>query len=332
MVARCILLALASSALCVAMAGAQAHPVPPADVVKQLRRHHHRGDWWRVTTDDGRYEVRVKQIDAEGLGGFTARRSAPPVPERLAWASIARIDLRKSHARRGQITWMILGLGAGLIPLANGNANSNQPAYYMLAGATVGAALGGRMSGMNVHERALYVAPMPALPMPAAPPDVAVSEPREAIPPSAPSASASPEIERACRRISSQDLLRVEGDFGTFHGYASSIGPEGLGGLRVETTRESVQPPGLIDWDRIHRVDVHGSNAGRGALRGAVALGAATAVLGFPIAALAQSGGSGSDTAGIVLACAGVGAGIGLVLGGTIGATIPGWHLVYRRR
>ncbi len=378
MAARGILRALALSALFPLVSAAQMHPAPTADVVTRLRRHHHAGDWWRITTDSTRYEARVSAIDAQGLAGLTTRRSAPPTPERIAWGQIARIDLRKAPSLGRRITWGILGMSAGFIPLANGHANSNQPGYYLLAGATAGAVLGGYVSEENVHEQALYVAPTGSLPaivpvvaaretarpetasvvLPSgfvlAVPDTAATDtpaattPASALPaPSpptdassaatapatSPAAASSPAIERACRRISPQNLLRIDGDFGTFHGYASSIGPEGLGGLRVETRYPSVQPPRSLSWDRIDRIEMHGGNAGRGALSGALSLGAAAGLLGALLGAALGSNNSesGSVAAEFGVAAFGVGAGVGLLMGGAIGATISGWHLVYQR-
>ena len=378
MASRWILMALALSALFPAASAAQGHPTPPAEVVRGLRRHHHGGDWWRITTDSARYEARVSEIDAEGLAGVTTARKAPPAPERIAWGSIVRIDLRKTHERRGQITWMILGLSAGFIPLANGNANTSQPKYYMIGGALAGAYLGGKLGAQNVHERALYVAPTPPVPrvvpvvaaretarsetasgiLPAkgsviadsldsaATDTAATTTPAGALPVTAPPADSpaavtpratpppattSPAIARACRRISTQNLLRIRGDFGTFHGYASSIGPEGLGGLRIETRYPSVQPPGSLSWDRIDRLEMRGSNAGRGALRGAIGVGVATGFLGIPLGAVVSDQ---SDTSmwEVAFVCAGVGAGVGLLLGAAIGASSSSWHPVYQRR
>src|SRR5947207_1161965 len=164
-IGRGIRMALALSALVPAVSAAQGHPRPGADVVNDLRRHHHAGDWWRITTDDARYEARVVEIDAEGLASVTVARRAPPAPERIAWSAFVRIDLRKSHATRGAIQGMLLGMGAGFIPFANGNANSKQPGTYMLGGALAGYLVGGMLGGADVHERPLYVAPAP----PAAP-------------------------------------------------------------------------------------------------------------------------------------------------------------------
>jgi hypothetical protein len=150
------------------------------------------------------------------------------------------------------------------------------------------------------------------------------------VPPTSLSPADSRAIEKACGRISSTNLLRIQGDFGTFHGYAATIGPEGLGGLRVETTRTSVQSPGSLSWDRVARLEVLGNNAGKGAVGGALALGAVGGLLGLPIGALASDN-SDVSVAGVALACAAVGAGIGLVVGGAGGAMSSGWHVVYER-
>jgi hypothetical protein len=353
-----ILLAIALSALSPVVTSAQGHPIPPAEVVKELSRHHHRHDWWRITTDTARFEARVAEIDANGLAGLTAAHKTPPAPERIAWGSIVRIDLKKTHETRGKITGTLLGMCAGFIPLANGNANTSQPRNYMFVGAAAGYWLGGKLGAGNVHERPLYVAPTPprspAVAVNAtAPPDsapvgraadsasavaadssaahtAAVAGPAS-VPPMAPAAT--PAIENACRRITPGSLLRIDGEFGRFCGYASTIGPEGLGGLRVETTQHSVQSPGSLAWDRIDRIEFHGGNAGGGALRGGLIVGLFTGLLGFPLAAaIESSGGSGdSQTPAIVLGCAAVGAAVGALIGAAVGASVTSWHPVYQR-
>lgn len=337
--ARGLLTTLALGVMCAGATLARAHPTPAPEVVHELRRHHGRGGWWRITTDSARYEARVRDIGAEGLGGFTTRRPSRVMPERIGWSSIARIDERESHELRGQITWMLLGLGAGIIPLANGHANSSQPRNYMLGGAIAGAAWGRHLGSRNIHERPLYVAPSP--PSPPAPVvvlrDTVVSDTLP-VPTSTAAAAeatqpgqATPEILRACRRLSSRDLLRISGDLGTFHGYASSIGPAGLGGLRLEPTLPSVQSPGSLDWERISRVECRGSNAGAGALRGALTVGAFTGLMGFLIINALGPNGSDASVPEVVVASAGVGVGIGGLLGAAIGATVSSWHRVYER-
>ena len=382
MTVRCILIALAMCSLFPVASAAQGHPTPSMDVVGRLRRHHHRGDWWRVTTDSTRFEVRVATIETGGLAGLTSRRRESPAPEQLEWRSIQRIDLRKAPRLGRRIIWGILGMSAGFIPLANGNDNGPQPGLFLLGGAVMGVVLGGHVSEDNVHEEALYVAP--TLPKPpaatvASMPEAARSaraaillpsgtvlsmspgsaaidsgtaptaanavtmmsmsapaEPPATVSPpaSSPSAANTLAIERACRRLSTQQLLRIDGAFGTFHGYASSIRPEGLGGMRIETRYPSVQPPDPLTWDRISRVEVHGGNAGSGALRGALVLGGGAGLLGAMLGAALGSdseAGAGASAAGAGLAAFGIGATVGAMMGGAIGATISGWHLVYRR-
>jgi hypothetical protein len=367
-----ILLAIALSVLLPVVTAAQGHPTPPPEVVRELSHRHHRHDWWRVTTAAARFEVRVDRIDAEGLSGVVAAPKSPPAPERIAWGSIARIDLKKTHETRGKITGTLLGMFAGFIPLANGNANSSQPGIYMLVGAGAGYWLGGKMGAGNVHERPLYVAPTPPLAPAVAvrettladsasgglaagtatglSPDSSVTDTAAAARsatarPGAPAATVAtataiaatvavtPAIASACRRITPEKLLRIDGEFGRFCGYASTIGPEGLGGLRIETTQHSIQSPGSLAWDRIDRIDSHGSNAGSGALRGGMMVGVFTGLLGFPLAAaIESSGGSGdSQTAGIVLASAAVGVAVGALIGAAVGASVTSWHRVYQR-
>jgi len=339
--ARCILIALAMSALFPVATTAQGHPTPPPEIVKELR--HHRGDRLRITTDSVRYEARVGEIDDVGLAGLTSARKSAPAPERIAWSSIARIDVMKSHALRGRITFGLLGLCAGFIPLANGNDNTSQPGYYMLGGAMLGSYLGGKLGERNMREVALYVAPLPppsAVPVATLPesartetlkvtqpsPSPLVASPRPSASASSPITS-SAAIDRACRRISSQDLLRIEGAFGTFHGYASSIGPEGLSGLRAESHYASVPSPGSVPWDRIERLHIRSGNAGKGALRGALSVGVGIGLLSIPLGAVVSDN---SDTSmwEVVFACAGVGAGIGGLIGAGIGASTSSWQRV----
>lgn len=380
MTARCILIALAMCSLFPVVSAAQGHPTPSMDVVGRLRRHHHRGDWWRVTTDSTRFEVRVATIETGGLAGLTSRRRESPAPEQLEWRSIQRIDLRKAPRLGRRIIWGILGMSAGFIPLANGNDNGPQPGLFLLGGAVMGVVLGGHVSEDNVHEEALYVAPTPPKPpaatvasMPEAArsaraaillpsgtvlsmsPDSAAidsgeaptaanavpmisapAEPTATVSPlaSSPSAANTLAIERACQRLSTRELLRIDGNFGTFQGYASSIRPEGLAGMRIETRYPSVQPPDPLTWDRISRIEVHGGSAGKGALRGALALGGGAGLLGVMLGAAFGSeseSGAGVAAAEAGLAAFGVGAAVGAMMGGAIGATISGWHLVYRR-
>ena len=69
--ARCVALALSLSATPVAAAAPYAPPAP--DVLSALARQHHPHDWWRVTVDSARYEVRVRTVGAAGIAGLQPR-------------------------------------------------------------------------------------------------------------------------------------------------------------------------------------------------------------------------------------------------------------------
>jgi hypothetical protein len=145
--------------------------------------------------------------------------------------------------------------------------------------------------------------------------------------------ASSPEVASACQRTSSKSVLRLGGDFGIFHGSATSISTAGLTGLRVDPRYPSVQSPGTLAWDRIDRMEVLGNSAGSGALKGAVGLAGLAAVVSAVTAFLyVVTGASTNSTSGeIIIASTAVGAVTGAALGAAIGSTIPSWHVVYRR-
>ncbi len=304
---------------------APVHPTPVPSMLAELQRRHHPGDWLRVTTDSTRLVARAERLDAQGLSGLTVRREVPAPPDPLSWERIGRIDVQTSRRTYGHVMGAIVGgLGGILIPAIPSGYSTTQPMAprnWFVLGALAGTFVGGHFGGRVIRERALYVAPTPVVePVPAAetPPVVAVSDPL---------------IERALRRFNSGTLLRIEGDFGRFHGYASAAGPQGLEGLRPEPSLESVASLQSIPWQRINRIDKRGGSAGRGALRGGVSLGLATGVLTSLVAAAWVSAFGGSVGAGelmlVGLAGAGVGGGVGALFGAGIGAGVASWHVVY---
>ena len=319
------------------------HPTPPPDVVAGLRQHHNRKQWFRVTTDDARYEVRVRRIDDAGLSGLTPRPKAPAPPDPLPWSAIARIDRRTSGFRGGQITGVIVGGLAGIIGANLVGLVEEHGELGVFTGLTLGAVAGGWIGGWRgdrrVREHPFYEAP--AAPAPAAlavaPADsAAVATPADSMvaapalmPPSAPSEiSASPMVASACRRLDPEDLLRVEADFGRIQGYAAHISPAGLEGLRADLAQgATVSPPPLVTWDHIHHVDKRGNSAGAFALRGGLALGVLGGVAG--LAAAGGLGGNDAETMGGGLAGAAIGGATGAALGGLIGLGVPRWHIVY---
>lgn len=365
--ARCFALALVLSAAPVAAAAPYAPPDP--DVLSSLERLHNRRHWWRVTVDSGRYEVRVRTLDAAGLAGLQPRRRSAPVPERIAWTEIARIDARESHFRSKQVQGVIYGGIAAPVLAAMGGLQDPLPVFAVFAGAGLGGWLGGLYGDTQVHERPLYIsqtllAPAPApvatrepttttaldgaaqtIPAAAAGDsarDAARSATPEAPAPSAPAPTApaiargepTPAVLAACRQIRANDLLRVRADFGMFEGYAERAEPEGLSGLRLSTVSgKAASTLVAVTWDRIERVEVHGNSAASGARKGAMAFGVLGGLVGLAaIAAVSVAGGGSSEPGGSwILAGAGLGAAAGAGLGAAIGLGISNWRTVFVR-
>lgn len=348
----------------IAAAGPYAPPAP--DMLSSLERLHNRHDWWRVTVDSTRYEVRVRTLDAEGLAGLTPKRKSDRVPERVAWSEIARIDARLSRFRSKQVQGVIYGGIAAPTLAALMDLGYPTPVIALFAGAGLGGWLGGLYGDTQVRERPLYIsqtllAPAP-VPVTAREPDsrAALDDPAQTIPataagdsardlePSAtreaqaPSAPALTEAMReqrmedvlaACRQIRAKDLLRVTADFGVFEGYAERAEPEGLSGLRLSTASNETAPAtGLVSWERIERVEVHGNSAGSGAKKGAMVLGVVGGLGGlFAIALASTAGGSTEPSGSWILAGAGIGAAVGAGTGAAIGSGVSNWRTVFVR-
>lgn len=165
-IARCVALALSLSATPIAAVARYAPPAP--DVLSALARQHHPHDWWRVTVDSARYEVRVRTVGVAGIAGLQARHRSDPVPQRIAWSEIARIDARRSHFRSKQVLGVIYGGIAGPALTALGGLQYPLPVFAVFVGAGLGGWLGGRYGDTQVHELPLYIsrtllAPAPAL-------------------------------------------------------------------------------------------------------------------------------------------------------------------------
>ncbi len=142
--------------------------------------------------------------------------------------------------------------------------------------------------------------------------------------PSADSARAAPDatrIERASRTLAFQDLMRIEGSFGTFYGRSPSITPRGLTGLVPEPGREGSPPrESALDWSEIDRISVRRRSALRGALIGATLSGGAWLIG----RAAARNTAEYVDYGGVTF--------VGATLSGTgIGALLHHWKVVYRR-
>ncbi len=267
------------------------------------------------------------------------------------------------------------GLGGLILPAYPNGYSTDEPhkvRNYFFAGVLVGGIAGGYLGARVIRERPLYVAPVvperqvvaQAAPatvrtdsagVPAAPDSVANGAPANITLATAPvaagttrapndtaasnasafDADARPEVQRALSRIDAGRLLRIDGSFGCFHGYASQANTIGLSGLRAEPSLESVAGLQALRWRDIDRIDMRGASAGQGALRGALAVGGAAGVLGALLGAAVDSyGGSYGSGAAMVAGGAiglGLGGAVGALFGAAIGAGMPSWHTVYAR-
>lgn len=336
---------------------------PDPATLREIRRRHRPGQLLRVTSGAQRFQLRAHEVDAIGLTEITPAKDSAPASDPFPWSRIERIDILTSRGTYGKVMGALVGgLGGMLIPALPNGYRTNRPhevRNWFLGGLLVGGWGGGYLGSRVIREHALYVAPVPAAePALAADPpavgsvsvaDTSVADTTApAIPPGvrppAPSPVAvepredftdSPLVARARRRITSGDLLRIDGTFGRFQGYAAQVDGAGFTGLRTEPTLSSVGGLRALGWKEIHSVDVRGGSAGKGAMRGAVLVGSGTAVLGALLGMAIDSIGGGQGGAGPALAGGAVGfaagGAVGALLGAAIGAGVPSWHNVYQR-
>jgi hypothetical protein len=344
---------------------------PEPGMLEQLRRRHRPGQMLRVTSGLSRLELHANDLDERGLAGLTARRGASLPPDPLPWSNIERIDVVSTRQTYGTVTGAILGGLAGMIVPSYPNGYSTQKPHqvrdYFFAGALVGGLIG-RYMGNNVsRERPLYVAPAPrrvtapAAPIAAVPdparshaavdsvatgapvaPAIAAADsagaPSLAAPPN-PAFDAGPPgpyVQSVKRRIDSGRLLRIDGTFGRFHGYASQTDNQGLSGLRTEPTLESVAGIRELRWKEIDRIQVRGGTAGSGAIKGGLMVGGATGLLGVMLGLAIDSIGGGQAGPGAAVAGGAIGfligAPVGALIGAAVGAGGSSWHTVYTRQ
>lgn len=348
---------------------------PEPGMLEQLRRRHHVWQLLRVTSGTSRLELHANDLDERGLEGIKVSPGASLPPDPLPWSNIERIDVVSTRRTYGMVTGAIFGGLVGMLLPSYPNGYSTQKPHqvrdYFFGGALVGGFLGRHMGNNVSRERSLYVAPTiptprrvaaqaappaPAVPAPVSAPvaadSLATGAPVTAEIAAADTASApspattpnpsfdagppSPYIQSVRRRIDSGRLLRIDGTFGRFHGYASHTGNEGLSGLRTEPTLESVGGIRELRWKEIDRIQVRGGTAGSGALKGALMVGGATGALGLMLGLAVDSLGGGDSGPPAAIAGAAIGFAIGAPVGGLIGAAVgaggSSWHTVYTRQ
>jgi hypothetical protein len=361
---------VAAGVLLVLLAASPASPfvrasftTPDPATLRELRRRHRPGQLLRVTSGAERFEFRARDLGAIGLSEITAAKDSPRPTDPFPWSGIERIDIVTNRRTYGKVMGSIVGgLGGMLIPAFPSGYRTDQPhsvRNWFLGGLLVGGLGGGYLGSRVMRERALYVAPVPAEPARAAESPAAGSasaadtsaadtSAADTTAPATPSAvtppvtaesrgdfADSPLVARARRRITPGDLLRIDGAFGRFQGYAAQVDDAGFSGLRTEPTLPSASGMRVLGWQEIASVDVRGGSAGKGAIRGATLVGGGTAVLGALLGMAIDSLGGGQGGPGPALAGAGIGfaagGSVGALFGAAIGAGVPSWHNVYQR-
>lgn len=145
-------------------------------------------------------------------------------------------------------------------------------------------------------------------------------------------------LECVRQRMHATITLRLDGEFGRFTGHVTRWDADSLAGFEADPDWGGSVPVAAVGWSQISRVEQRKSNSGRGAIIGAVTLGAITALFVATAASLSSFSFFGPSPAANrqVNQAAWNGALIGGALGAGIGAGIGSgshrWILVYRRR
>lgn len=161
-------------------------------------------------------------------------------------------------------------------------------------------------------------------------PSVVVAESLASAPKRVPDPS---RVRDACASLTTDDVIRLEGPFGTFEGRTRRISPTGFEGLEPQAAHASA--PQLLRWEQIDLVDVQRSGATKGAATGFIV---SVAVVGAAwLAAYAAQGfttGEYDDPSlTLFIGLAAIPAILaGVCIGGGIGASHKHWEPVYPGR
>lgn len=145
----------------------------------------------------------------------------------------------------------------------------------------------------------------------------------------------SPECVR--RHVDAWTTVRLAGEFGRFTGHVTRWDADSLAGFEVDPDWGGSAPVAPVGWSQISGVDKRVNNSGRGAVFGAITLGALTALIAATASYASNVSlfGANSDAQGEINKAALGGALIGGALGAAIGAGIGAgsnrWILIYRR-
>jgi hypothetical protein len=145
-------------------------------------------------------------------------------------------------------------------------------------------------------------------------------------------------LECVRRHVDAWTTVRLAGEFGRFTGHVARWDADSLAGFEVDPDWGGSAPVAPIGWSQISGVDKRVNNSGRGAIIGAISLGAVTALFAATVASAAHTSvfGLNPDAQHEVDKAALTGALIGGALGAGVGAAIGAgsirWVVIYRRR
>ena len=137
--------------------------------------------------------------------------------------------------------------------------------------------------------------------------------------------------------FNASSTVRLAGEFGRFTGRVTRWDADSLAGFEVDPDWGGSAPVAPIGWSQISNVDKRVSNSGRGAVIGALALGAITALFAAAAASLnsavlfSASSDANREVSQAALTGALIGGAVGAGIGAGVGATSNRWVLVYRR-
>jgi hypothetical protein len=145
-------------------------------------------------------------------------------------------------------------------------------------------------------------------------------------------------LECVRRQVNASATLRLEGEFGRFTGRVTRWDADSLSAFEADPDWGGSAPVAPIGWSQIARVDKRVNNSGRGAVIGAITLGAITALLAAAAVAASQaplfplaSPEANHEINQAALSGALIGGVLGAGIGAAIGASSNRWVILYRR-
>ena len=123
-------------------------------------------------------------------------------------------------------------------------------------------------------------------------------------------------------RANAASTVRLVGEFGSFTGRIARWDRDSLEGFSADPDWGGTSPAAAVGWSQVERLDKRVSNARRGAVVGALALGSLTALFAAIASSLAHIELAPFDTHDPKVGGAAL---VGAAIGGTVGAGLGGW-------